>query len=153
MSYKIRPLAAAGLLAAAAVATGAFANDDSGVLSAGKLAKDAKKYYGQTVAVKAEVEDVLSANAFTLDEDAIFAGPDVLVLVPKGVAEQLRHDQKVTVRGTVRRYVVADLDKDLDWFDHGKIVTTKTKVDWESRPVIVAEAVVTPDGRDLLAAS
>ena len=72
MNYKIRPLAAAGLLAAAVVATGAFAGDDSGVLSAGKLAKDAKKYYGQTVAVKAEVEDVLSANAFTLDEDAIF---------------------------------------------------------------------------------
>lgn len=151
MNYKIRPFAsAAGLVAAAALATVAFASDQPGVVSAGKLAKDAKKYYGQTVAVQAEVEDVLSANAFTLDEDAIFAGPDVLVLVPKGVAEQLKHDEKVTVRGTVRRYVVADLDKDLDWFDHGKIVSTKTKVDWDTRPVIVAEAVITPDGRDLL---
>ena len=151
MNYKIAPLAsAAGLLAAAALATVAFAGDQSGVVSAGKLAKDAKKYYGQTVAVQAEVEDVLSPNAFTLDEDALFAGPDVLVLVPRGVADKLSHDEKVTVRGTVRRYVVADLDKDLDWFDHGKIVTTKTKIDWDARPVIVAEAVITPDGRDLL---
>ena len=150
MNYRIRPLAtAATLLAAAALTTGAFAKDEA-VMSAGKLAKDAKNYYGQTVAVKAEVEDVLSANAFTLDEDAIFAGPDVLVLVPKGVASQLTHDQKITVRGKVRRYVVADLDKDLDWFNHGKIVTTKTKIDWDTRPVIVAEAVITPDGRDLL---
>jgi len=150
MNYRIRPLAtAATLLAAAALTTGAFAKDES-VMSAGKLAKDAKNYYGQTVAVKAEVEDVLSANAFTLDEDAIFAGPDVLVLVPKGVASQLTHDQKVTVRGKVRRYVVADLDKDLDWFDNGKIVQTKTKVDWDTRPVIVAEALITADGHDLL---
>ena len=150
MNYRIRPLAtAATLLAAAALTTGAFAKDES-VMSAGKLAKDAKNYYGQTVAVKAEVEDVLSANAFTLDEDAILAGPDVLVLVPKGVASQLTHDQKVTVRGKVRRYVVADLDKDLDWFDNGKIVQTKTKVDWDTRPVIVAEAVITADGHDLL---
>jgi hypothetical protein len=150
MNYRIRPLATATtLLAAAALTTGAFAKDES-VMSAGKLAKDAKNYYGQTVAVKAEVEDVLSANAFTLDEDAIFAGPDVLVLVPKGVASQLTHDQKVTVRGKVRRYVVADLDKDLDWFDNGKIVQTKTKVDWDTRPVIVAEALITADGHDLL---
>jgi hypothetical protein len=147
MHYKIRPFAS--LLAAAALATTTFAGDQ-GVVSAGKLAKDAKKYYGQTVAVQAEVEDVLSANAFTLDEDSLFAGPDVLVLVPKGVATQLAQNQKVTVRGTVRRYVVADLDKDLDWFDNGKIVSTKTKVDWDTRPVLVAEALITTDGRDLL---
>ena len=151
MNYKTHPFTkAATLVAAAALATGAFAGDE-GVLSAGKLAKDAKKYYGQTVAVKAEVEDVLSANAFTLDEDTLFAGPDVLVLVPKAVADKLTHDQKVTVRGRVRPYVVADLDKDLEWFENGKIVTTKTEVDWKTRPVIVADAVITADGRDLLA--
>jgi hypothetical protein len=149
---RIRPFTAAlSALALAGTATLALAGDDKGkAISAGKLAKDAKNYYGQTVAVQAEVEDVLSPNAFTLDEDSLFAGPDVLVLVPKGVANQLTHDQKVTVRGTVRRYVVADLDKELDWFDNGKIVSTKTDVDWETRPVLVAEALITPDGKDLL---
>jgi hypothetical protein len=151
---RIRSFAAAlGALAFAGTATLALAGDDQGkAISAGKLAKDAKDYYGQTVAVQAEVEDVLSANAFTLDEDSLFAGPDVLVLVPKGVANQLSHDQKVTVRGKVRRYVVADLDKELDWFDNGKIVSTKTDVDWKTRPVVVAEALITSDGRDLLQA-
>jgi hypothetical protein len=121
------------------------------MISATTLVKDPKAYYGQTVTVQAEVEDVLSANAFTLDEDAVFKGPDVLVLVPAAVASSLAHDQKVTVTGTVRPWVVADLDRDYDFFKHGEIVSTKTKVDWKTRPVVVATRVMTPDGRDLLA--
>ena len=121
------------------------------MITATKLVGDAKKYYGQTVSVQSEVEDVLSPNAFTLDEDAVFKGPDVLVLVPRGIASQLRHDEKVTVTGTVRPWVVADLDKDLEFFQNGKIVSTKEKVDWKTRPVIVATSVTTADGRELLA--
>src|SRR5687768_17538920 len=72
-------------------------------VSAGKLARDAKDYYGKTVTVKAEVENVFDSRSFTLDEDSVFAGPDVLVLVPSGMTADLRHDQVVTVTGTVRR--------------------------------------------------
>ena len=54
------------------------------MMSAGKLAKDGKKFYGQNVTVRAEVEDVLDSHSFTLDEDAVLAGPDVVVLVPAG---------------------------------------------------------------------
>jgi hypothetical protein len=121
------------------------------MITATKLVKDPKAYYGQTVTVQSEVEDVLSPNAFTLDEDALFKGPDVLVLLPTGVASSLAHDQKVTVTGTVRPWVVADLDRDYSFFKHGEIVSTKTKVDWKTRPVVVATRVMTLDGRDLLA--
>ena len=38
-------------------------------ISAGKLARDAKDFYNQTVTVSAEVEDVLDTHSFTLDED------------------------------------------------------------------------------------
>jgi hypothetical protein len=118
-------------------------------ISAGKLAHDAKHYYGQTVSVKAEVEDVLGSNMFTLDEDAILSGPDVLVLVPRGVAGTLTHDQKVIVTGKVRPYVEADLDKDYDWFDNGKLVDVKTKVDWKTRPIIVADTIRTESGTEI----
>lgn len=126
---------------------------EAGAISAGKLAKHAKDYYGQTVTVQAEVEDVLGANMFTLDEDAILAGADVLVLVPKGVTGNLIHDQKVTVTGKVRQFVEADLDKDYDWFDNGKLVEVKTKVDWKTRPVIIADSVRTVTGTDLMQVS
>jgi hypothetical protein len=148
---------AGAVLASAVLAVGsapAYADDKApGVISAGKLAKDAKHYYGQTVTVQAEVEDVLGPKMFTLDEDAILAGADVLVLVPRGVTGQLSHDQKVTVSGTVRQYVEADLHRDFDFFENGKIVDVNKKVDWKTRPVIVATSVRTAAGQDLVQTS
>jgi hypothetical protein len=136
------------LAAAAAVSSPSFA----GEVSAGKLAKDAEKFYGQTVTVKAEVEDVIGPRSFTLDEDAILAGADVLVLVPAGLKATLTHDQKVVVTGKVRRYVVAELDRDFDFFEGGKIFRTEKKVDLDTRPVVVATSVTTESGLDLLTA-
>jgi len=121
------------------------------MLSAGKLSKDGKKYYGQNVTVRAEVEDVLDAHSFTLDEDSVIPGPDVVVLVPAGFdVASLAHDQVVTVTGKVRPYVMADLSRDFDWFKHGKIVTEEKKVDYKTRPVLVAESITTADGRTLI---
>lgn len=130
------------------LAAGAAKADDM-VVSAGKVAKNAKDYYGKTISVKAEVEDVLGDNMFTLDEDALLAGSDILVLVPRGIAGKLAHDQKVIVTGKVRPYVEADLDKDYDWFDNGKLVEVKEKVDWKTRPVIVADTIKTEAGAEI----
>jgi hypothetical protein len=126
--------------------TGATAASTGVLLSAGRLAKEHKDFYGKTVTIRAEVEDVLGSNWFTLDEDSLLAGPDVLVLVPRGISSQLSHDQKVTVTGEVRPYVEADLDRDFDFFERGKLVDIKTKVDWKTRPVIVATSVRTDSG-------
>jgi hypothetical protein len=97
------------------------------------------------------VENVVDNHTFTLDEDALLAGSDVLVLVPAGMSTALTHDQKVIVTGTVRRYVAAELDRDYDWFEDGKIVKAETEVDFKSRPVLVATSIRTEDGRELLA--
>jgi hypothetical protein len=124
---------------------------DVGVISAGKLARDGKKFYGQSVTVRAEVEDVLDSHSFTLDEDSVLAGPDVVVLVPAGFdTSSIARDQIVTVTGKVRPYVTADLERDFDWFKNGKIVTTDTKIDYKTRPVLVAETITTADGRTLI---
>ena len=85
-----------GTLVAAPVA--ARAGDKAGMISASKLAKHASDYYGKPVTVKAKVDDVLGANMFTLDEDNIFEGPDVLVIVPGGLTPVAK-DQKVIVLG------------------------------------------------------
>lgn len=147
-AFKGAALASAVVLLGAA---GASAEDKvAGAISAGKLAKDAKDYYGRTVTVQAEVEDVLGNNMFTLDEDALLAGSDVLVLVPGGVTGTLRHDQKVVVTGEVRRFVEADLDRDFDWFDNGKLVDVQTKVDWKTRPVLVARSIRSDSGASLM---
>jgi hypothetical protein len=142
--YKSAALVASAFL----LASGAAVADDM-VIGAGKIAKNAKDFYGKTVTVKAEVEDLLGPNMFTLDEDSLLAGSDVLVLVPRGIAGKLAKDQKVLVTGKVREYVEADLDRDYDWFDNGKLVEVKEKVDWKTRPVIVAETIRTESGTEI----
>jgi len=138
------------LALAVGAAAGSLVADDMSI-SAGKLAKDAKNYYGRTVTVKAEVEDVLDSHTFTLDEDAILTGADVLVLVPAGYTGSLAHDQVVTVTGKVRPYVGTELEHDYHWFQGGKIVSRDSKVDFKTRPVLIADSVRTADGRELLA--
>ena len=136
-------------LAGAFLAAGSLAVAGDGTISAGKLARDAKNFYGQTVTVRAEVEDVLDDRTFTLDEDAILTGADVLVVIPKGSTRGLMHDQVVTVTGIVRPFVQAELERDYDWFKDGKILKKDVKVDYKTRPVLVATSIKTADGRDL----
>ncbi len=149
MQSLMRPLAAACVLGLATLAA-PFATAGDTTISAGKLARDAKDFYGKTVTVKAEVEKVVDDHTFTLDEDALLAGSDVLVLVPRGMATQMRHDQKVLVTGQVRRYVAAELDRDYDWFEDGKILKVEKEFDFKTRPVLVATSIRTEDGRELL---
>lgn len=138
------PLAAAALLCAGS----AFAGPGS-TISAGKLAKDAKKFYGQTVTVKAEVEDVFDDHTISLDEDALLAGGDVLVILPEGKALGVKKDDNVLVTGVVRPYLVADLERDFDFFKDGKFIKTERRVEYETRPVLVAHTIKSADGREL----
>jgi len=141
VNYR-RTLLATSFVALLGVGFAGADDHKDGSLSASKLAKDAKNYYGQTVTVAAKVEDVLGKHSFTLDEDAILAGPDVLVLVPAGsLPAGLKHDDRVVVTGTVRKYVTKDLETDYDWFKNGEILSKSTKVDFDTRPVIVATSV------------
>jgi hypothetical protein len=150
ISKKFHAIAPALALVAGGLAGTLSAGTDT-TISAGKLAKDAKDYYGKVVTVKAEVEDVIDSRSFTLDEDAILTGADVLVLVPAGYTGTLAHDQVVVVTGKVRPYVVNELEHDYDWFKNGAIVSRTTKFDFKTRPVLIAESLRTADGRDLLA--
>ena len=149
MTRLIAPSAVAALLTAALMAAppAARAEYKHGMLTT-KLVQHASDYYGKTVTVKAKVDDVMGANMFSLDEDALFAGPDVLVIVPAGVSNVV-HDQKVLVTGEVRAYVESDLDRDFKFFEDGKLIKKDTKIDWKTRPVIVATSVRAEDGKEI----
>ena len=150
MTRLIAPSAVAALLTAALLTAppAARAEYKHGMLTATKLVKHASDYYGKTVTVKAKVDDVMGTNMFSLDEDALFAGPDVLVIVPAGVSNVV-HDQKVLVTGEVRAYVESDLDRDFKFFEDGKLIKKDTKIDWKTRPVIVARSVRSEDGTEI----
>lgn len=112
-----------------------------GAVDAGEIAKRPDAFYGKSVTVVADVESVHGTNAFTLDEDAAFAAPDVLVITKgEDAKQQVQADQEVTVQGTVRPLVVADMEREYDWFDPAK-VDRQILDRFKDRPVIIAESV------------
>lgn len=117
--------------------------------TAGEIARNPAKFYGQKVQVSAEVEDVYNAHAFTLDEDELFAGPDVLVLNPAPLSES-KDGSNVTVTGTIQQFVRADIERDYDWFDNNWLESGTEEIDFSTRPVLIADSVRTSDGQELV---
>lgn len=107
-------------------------------LEPGDIAKEPSKYFGQNVRVEGEVETVYNPHVFTLDEDVLFAGPDVLVIAPSP-SGQVADDQIVTVSGKLREFVRADIERDYDWFDEQWL--EGVEIDLASRPVLIADSV------------
>lgn len=108
------------------------------------IVRDPARYYGRKVMIQpADVNRVINPHAFMLDEDAMLAGPDILVIVPNPSGGALSENAEVRVTGTVRPYVTADLERDFDWFDENDV-----EVEFTDRPVIIAESVTSSDGRE-----
>ena len=79
-------------------------------------------YVGQTVTVVADVEEVHSPRAFSLDEDSPAAGGidnDLMVLSPQAGSLRDIDDQwlnnKVRVTGTVGKINVVEIERELGW--------------------------------------
>lgn len=127
------PPANARSASAAPPAAGAAA---ARAVSVGDISEHPERYLGQTVVVRGEIEQVFSPSVFSLDEDRVFsAGVDVLVISKRpGVAKE---DRRATVTGVVRRFVRAEMQKEIVDFD----LRPEWLVDFETRPVIVATDV------------
>lgn len=93
-----------------------------GTIPLAAITGDPNKYFGQTVTVVADVEEVHGPLAFSLDEDAPLAGGvdnDLLVLSPKAGSLSDIDDQwlnnKVRVTGRVGKLTVIEAERELGW--------------------------------------
>ncbi|MFL9458250.1 hypothetical protein AB0758_45435 [Tolypothrix bouteillei VB521301_2] len=105
----------------------------------GEITTDPRQYYGKRLAVTGEVENIRSANSFTLDEDKLFGGEDLLVLHPTPQAK-VTEGEKVAVTGVLRPFVVAELERDyeLTWDLN---LRRKLEAEYSNKPVLVATEV------------
>ena len=99
-------------------------------------------YLGKNVIVRGEVEEVIGLNSFSIDEDALLGGGidnDLLVISAQEglpiINEELG-DANVQVQGTVAKFVLADVERDL-----GYDLDDNLYVDWADRPVIIASNI------------
>ena len=134
-------------LGATGLATG-WAVQSPITVKAGEIAANPEKYYGKKVMVKAEVEDVLGAQMFLLDEDRLFAWPDVLVIAQK-LTGAVPEDTEVTVVGTVQKYTSTTLRRDYDW-DWWNDIDVDIEMTFRDRPVIIADSVKSESGTELV---
>ncbi len=113
----------------------------------GEITTNPSQYYGRTLAVTGEVEEILSPTSFTLDEDKLFGASDLLVIVANprtgtttNTPVAVKDDETVAVTGVLRPFVVADLEReyDLTWdLDLQK----KLEAEYRTKPVLVVQSV------------
>lgn len=108
-------------------------------VSIGDLEDSADKYVGKTVNVTAEVEEVFGPRLFKIDEPnwGDLDG-EVLVYLPSELAALVREDDRVTITGTPRMFVKADIERELGWLEPDPDV----EIEFSERPVLVASRIV-----------
>jgi hypothetical protein len=103
------------------------------------LENEGAMWIGKKVSVDAEVEEVYGPRVFSIDEPnwADLDG-EILVYVPTTLAALVREDDRVTVSGTVKKFVKADFENDWGWLDGDNEIEARLAL----RPVLVAERVI-----------
>jgi hypothetical protein len=106
----------------------------------GEIAADPTQYYGRTLAVTGEVEEIYGANTFTLDEDELFGGKDLLVVVTNPTDTPIQDGETVAVTGELRSFTVTDLERDYD-LTWDLDVQKQIEAEYRERPVLVVDRV------------
>jgi hypothetical protein len=108
-------------------------------VSIGELEDNPTRHAGKTISVTAAVEEVLGPRLFKIDEPhwGDLDG-EVLVYLPGNLAALVREGDRVTVTGTMKTLVSADLQRELGWLEPDPDV----EVEFASRPALVASKVV-----------
>ena len=106
----------------------------------GEIAEDPTQYYGETLAVTGEIETVYGENTFTLDEEELFGGEDLLVVVSNPTEAPIQDGETVAATGELRQFTIADLERDYD-LTWDLDVQEQLEVEYSDRPVLVVEQV------------
>lgn len=123
--------------------TGRAERAEEGTIDVAEIAEHPDKYLGQTVTVVADVEEVHSPRAFSLDEDSPTQGVDndLLVLSPAAGSLSDIDDQwlnnKVRVTGTVGKMAIVEIERELGWDLDPQLEVEVEK----ARAVLIARAV------------
>ena len=106
----------------------------------GEIAANPDRYYGQILAVTGEIEDIYADNVFTLDEDKLFGGEDLLVVVANPTQAPIGDGETVAVTGELRAFITSEFetDYDLTW-DLG--VQEELEAEYSERPVLIVDRV------------
>lgn len=103
------------------------------------LENESAQWVGKKVSVDAEVEEVYGPRVFSIDEPnwADLDG-EILVYVPSTLAALVRENDRVTVSGTVKKFVKTEFENDWGWLDTDNDIDARLSL----RPVLVADRII-----------
>ncbi|MBW4647947.1 MAG: hypothetical protein KME06_04495 [Kastovskya adunca ATA6-11-RM4] len=105
----------------------------------GEVTENPNLFYGKTLAVKGEVEDIVGPTAFTIDEDQLTSGGDLLVLVANP-ERTIADGEAVVATGQLRPFVIAEIERDYD-LTWDLDLQRQLEVEYKDRPVLIADDV------------
>jgi len=105
----------------------------------GEITENPQQFYRQPIAVEGEVGEVTNATTFTLEDEELFGGENLLVLSTTP-APAVRDGETVALVGELRPFVVADFERDYD-FTWDLEVQRQLEAEYREKPVFVAREV------------
>ena len=112
-----------------------------------ELSDGAEGLIGETVSVRAEVEETVDETSFLLEDDQLFGGEDVLVINASGEPFVLAEgdDTPVQVTGEVQQLVTTEFET-----EYGLDLDPTLYAEYEDRPVVVAQSIaLSPEPGDI----
>ncbi|MEB3280427.1 MAG: hypothetical protein VKK42_16065 [Lyngbya sp.] len=105
----------------------------------GEITENPENYYYKRIAVQGEVEDIRQTGVFTIDEEQLFGGEDLLVIT-NNPDPRVNEDESVTVVGTLRPFVKAEFDRDYD-LTWDLDFQQEIEAEYQNKPVFVADEI------------
>ena len=103
------------------------------------VAENPESYYTQEIAVEGEINEIRNDYAFTLKEDQLIGGENLLIINATGEPIPAQ-DEKVVVIGTVRPYVKAEFDRDYD-LTWDLDIQQQIEAEYTEKPVLVVDSI------------
>ncbi|MGQ4648020.1 hypothetical protein [Lyngbya aestuarii] len=105
-----------------------------------EITENPEKFYNQPIAVEGEVAEIVGPNAFTLEDEELVGGSNLLVLNRTAPAQALNDDEVVVVTGQVRPFVLAEIERDYD-LTWDLDLQSKLEAEYQEKPVLIADTV------------
>lgn len=104
-----------------------------------EITDNPEDYYGQAVAVQGEVGEIKSDNTFTLDEDQILGGEDLLII---NLSSEVipAEEETVLVTGQIRPFIKTEIERDYD-LQWDLELEEELEAEYTDKPVLVLDNI------------
>jgi hypothetical protein len=108
--------------------------------SPGEVTANPEWYYNRPVAIEAEIATVFSQKVFTLAEEQLFGGQNLLAIKADSHLANLSPDRKVVVTGVIRPFTTVETDRNYNLIDNLNLLR-QLEVEYRNQPFLSVDEI------------